>query len=81
MTELEAHIQDHEQPTVARTIALLDKCVEDLRRLIEAGKIIPCIHAKNLVFGLEHSRTMLKEVYQGLDAIFHPENIHKEAND
>ena len=80
MTELEELIHDNEQPTVARTIELLDKCVADLGRLIQARKIIPCIHAKNLIFGLEHSRTMLRQVYQEMDAIFHPENTHK-AND
>jgi hypothetical protein len=30
MTELEELIRSDEQPTVARTLELLDKCVEDL---------------------------------------------------
>jgi hypothetical protein len=77
MTELEELIQDDEQPTVAGTIELLDKCVEDLGRLIETRRIVPCIHAKNLVYGLEQSRTMLRQVYQGMDAIFDPENTRE----
>jgi hypothetical protein len=70
MTELEELIQDDEPASLGRVIELLDKCCEDLGKLMEARQIVPSIHAKNLVFGLGHARTMLRQVHQELSAIF-----------
>jgi hypothetical protein len=74
VTELEELLQDDEPATLPRTIALLDKCCEDLGRLMEAGGLKPCIHAKNLVYGIEHARTMLREIQQKIIAIYEPKN-------
>jgi hypothetical protein len=64
MTELEELLQDPEPASIGRVIVLLDKCCEDLGKLMEARQIAPTIHAKNLVFGLGQSRMMLRQVYQ-----------------
>jgi hypothetical protein len=76
VTELEELLDDGEKPTIGAVIERLDKCVENMSQLIETRRITPCIHAKNLVFGLEQSRTMLRQVYQGMADIF--ENTHKQ---
>jgi hypothetical protein len=70
MTELEELLQDPEPATIVRVIELLDKCVVDLGKLMEARQIVPTIHTKNLMFGLEHSRRMLRQIYQDLNAIY-----------
>jgi hypothetical protein len=46
VTELEELIQDDEPATLGRTIALLDKCREDLGRLMEAGGSSPAFTPK-----------------------------------
>jgi hypothetical protein len=82
MTDIEELIQEvnDEPATIAGTIVLLDKCCADLGRLMEARAITPCIHTKNLVFGLEHSRTMLRQVYQQVDAVFYPKTKTQNGN-
>jgi len=82
MTELEELLQDDEPATIEGTYALLDKCCADLSKLMEVRGIRPCIHAKNLFFGLHQSRAMLWKVYHHMNAIFHPEQYPtKKTND
>ena len=66
MTEVEKLIQEvHSEPaTIGGAILLLDKCCADLGRLMETRQS-PCIHAKNLVFGLGHARDTLRQVHAG----------------
>jgi hypothetical protein len=82
VTEVEKLIQEvnDEPATIAGTIALLDKCCEDLGRLMEARAIRPCLHAKNLVFGLEQARTMLRQVYKQMNAVFYPKTDTQNGN-
>jgi hypothetical protein len=73
MSELEELIEEINEPaTIAGTIALLDKCCADLGRLMEARAIKPCLHAKNLVFGLGHARDTLRQVHQEMQTILYP---------
>jgi hypothetical protein len=70
VTELEEILQDDEPATLPRTIAIIDKCVEDLSRLMKAGGLKCCIHSKNLVFGLGHAQDMLRQLQHQINAIY-----------
>ena len=82
MTEVEKLIQEvNDEPATLGDVALLlDKCCADLGRLMEARAILPCIHTKNLVFGLGHARDSLREVCKIVDEICNPKTDNKNAN-
>jgi len=82
VTEVEKLIQEvHSEPATLGDVALLlDKCCADLGRLMEARAILPCIHAKNLVFGLGHARDTLKQVHQEIQTILYPKTDNQNAN-
>jgi hypothetical protein len=75
--QLEELLQDPEPASIGRVIELLDKCCADLGKVMEARQIVPSIHTKNLVYGLGQSRTMLRQVYQDLQAIYYPQKTNE----
>jgi hypothetical protein len=81
VTEVEQLIQEvnDESATIAGTIALLDKCCADLGRLMEARALKPCLHAKNLVFGLAHARDALRQVHQQMQTILYPKTDNQNG--
>jgi hypothetical protein len=82
VTEVDKLIQEiHSEPaTIAGTIALLDKCCADLGRLMEARAIKPCLHAKNLVFGLAHAGDAPRQVHQEMQTILYPKTDNQNAS-
>ena len=62
-----------DEPVGKGIIALLDDCVEDLSRLMASGELRKSYPLRSLVYRLEQARTEARAVYEGMDAIFHPE--------
>ena len=51
------------------------------RTIDETRQVTPCIHTKNLVFGLEQARTMLRQVYKQMHEVFYPKTENQNGNE
>ena len=69
MTEAEELIQD-EPPTVADVVALIDGCVNDLKRLVANREVAKCQNLRLLVYRLDQASTAARTVYENMNEVF-----------
>jgi hypothetical protein len=70
MTEAEELIQDSEPATVAGLIALVDGCVEDVKRLMANREVAKCQNLRLLVYRLDQASTAARTVYEKMNEVF-----------
>jgi hypothetical protein len=73
MTEAEELIQDNEPATVAGVIALIDGCVNDLKRLMVNREVADCQNLRLLVYRIDQASTAARTVYENMNEVFNPE--------
>jgi hypothetical protein len=72
MTEAEELIQDNEPATVAGVIALIDGCVNDLKRLMANREVADCQNLRLLVYRIDQASTAARTVYENMNEVFNP---------
>jgi len=73
MTEAEASIQGDEPATVAGVIALIDGCVNDVKRLMANREVVKCQNLRLLVYRLDQASTAARTVHQSVNEVFNPQ--------
>jgi hypothetical protein len=70
MTEAEELIQDNEPATVAGVMALIDGCVNDVKRLMANREVAKCQNLRLLVYRLDQASTAARTVYENMIEVF-----------
>jgi hypothetical protein len=70
MNELEELIQDSEPVTVAGVIALIDGCVDDVKRLMANREVTKCQNLRLLVYRLDQASTAARTVHEKMNEVF-----------
>ena len=70
MTEAEELIQGDEPATVAGVVALIDGCVDDLKRLIANREVAKCQNLRLLVYRLDQASTASRTVHEKMNEVF-----------
>ena len=70
MTQAEELIQGDEPAKVAGVVALIDGCVNDVKRLMANREVVKCQNLRLLVYRLEQASTTARTAHEKMNEVF-----------